>query len=97
MAVKFKNLSTNANSFVWTFGDNTSSILFEPVHEYNKTGNYQVTLFAYNNLICTDTFNLLVDVIINPLLICVFFSLLLIYYNNMCNNLITKINQSLFL
>ena len=66
--LKFRNLTTNANSYLWTFGDGTSSILFEPVHEYNKTGSYKVVLYAYNNLICTDTFNLVVDIVIIPLL-----------------------------
>ena len=68
MPVKFRNLTINADTYLWNFGDGSRSILFEPVHEYNKTGSYKVTLFAYNNLICTDTFSLVVDVIINPLL-----------------------------
>ena len=68
MAVKFRNLSTSANTYFWTFGDGATSTLFEPTHEYNKTGSYKVVLYAYNNTICTDTFNLVVDVIINPLL-----------------------------
>ena len=66
--VKFRNLTTNANSYLWSFGDGTGSVLFEPVHEYNKTGSYKVILYAFNNLICTDTFNLVVDVVIIPLL-----------------------------
>ena len=66
--VSFRNLTTNANSYLWNFGDGATSTLFEPIHEYNKTGNYKVVLYAYNNLICLDTFSLVVDVIINPLL-----------------------------
>jgi gliding motility-associated-like protein len=66
--VKFRNLSTNANSYLWAFGDGASSTLFEPSHEYNKTGAYKVTLYAYNNLICIDTAQLVVNVIIVPLL-----------------------------
>ena len=66
--VKFINLTTNANSYLWNFGDGASSTLFEPIHEYNKTGSYKVILFAFNNLICIDTFERVVDFIINPLL-----------------------------
>ncbi len=68
VAVKFRNLSTDANSYLWDFGDGATSTLFEPTHEFNKTGGYKVTLYAFNNLICTDTFNLVVNVIIIPLL-----------------------------
>jgi gliding motility-associated-like protein len=66
--VKFRNLSANATSYFWDFGDGESSTLFEPLHEFIKMGDYKVTLYAYNRLICTDTFSLTISVIIVPLL-----------------------------
>jgi gliding motility-associated-like protein len=63
----FINLSTNANSYLWSFGDGQSSTLFAPVHEYEKKGTYKVKLIAYNK-ICTDTASLDVDVLIKALL-----------------------------
>jgi gliding motility-associated-like protein len=66
--VRFTNLSLNANAYLWDFGDGETSTAFEPIHEFNKTGVYNVKLIAYNILNCTDTVELPVPVIINPLL-----------------------------
>jgi PKD repeat protein len=44
----FLNSSVNATSFIWDFGDGNSSTEANPVHIYTTSGNYQVTLFAYN-------------------------------------------------
>jgi gliding motility-associated-like protein len=66
--VKFTNLSSDATNYLWEFGDGESSTAFEPVHEYNKTGSYNVVLYAFNRSICLDTFPAIVPVIINPLL-----------------------------
>jgi gliding motility-associated-like protein len=66
--VKFTNLSTDATNYLWEFGDGESSTAFEPIHEYNKTGSYNVVLYAFNKSICSDTFPAIVPVIINPLL-----------------------------
>lgn len=52
--VKFSNHSANAQSYLWHFGDGNSSMDFEPIHEYNSVGNYEVNLVAYNGT-CTDT------------------------------------------
>ena len=46
----FANNSTCANSFLWNFGDNTSSTQFLPNHQYADTGYYNVTLTAYNGV-----------------------------------------------
>ena len=52
LLVHFTNLSTNANSFYWTFGDGGTSTLINPTHYYNNTGNYTVTLIGYDTTIC---------------------------------------------
>lgn len=43
------NNSTNADTYLWTFGDGESSTLENPIHEYSSTGNYHITLRAYNS------------------------------------------------
>lgn len=46
--VSFSNLSTNAQVYMWLFGDNDTSFLASPSHVYKDTGSYTVTLFAFN-------------------------------------------------
>ncbi len=43
----FTNQSIFANSYKWSFGDGTSSSLFEPSHLYTSTGNYNVILEVF--------------------------------------------------
>ena len=47
MAV-FTNLSTNASSFFWNFGDGTNSSLKSPVHNYTTEGTFTITLNGWN-------------------------------------------------
>lgn len=51
---QFTNLSVNAASFWWMFGDSTFSDLDDPSHQYNAVGDYTVTLYAYDGT-CVDT------------------------------------------
>lgn len=53
------NLSANATSFVWDFGDGTSSIEFDPLHYYTRGGTFDVTLIANNEWNCADTFTVI--------------------------------------
>lgn len=46
LTVEFVNLSNNADSYRWDFGDGTHSFEKEPVHTYSSTGSYRVTLRA---------------------------------------------------
>ncbi|HWB62582.1 MAG TPA: PKD domain-containing protein, partial [Chitinophagales bacterium] len=59
-AANFLNLSsTNANRFIWYFGDGDSSTLRSPTHAYSTSGEYTVTLISsYSSLGCKDTFKL---------------------------------------
>lgn len=49
------NLSYQADSYYWTFGDGKSSTEFEPVHTYLDTGRFDISLIAQTVHGCTDT------------------------------------------
>jgi PKD repeat protein len=51
---QFTNLSTGATDWFWDFGDETTDVLENPVHNYQDTGFFSITLIALNNG-CTDT------------------------------------------
>ncbi|GJM33894.1 MAG: hypothetical protein DHS20C18_28950 [Saprospiraceae bacterium] len=53
-SVMFTNLSQNADSYVWDFGDNTTSVLSNPKHFYQNPGMFTVTLTAMIDGICSD-------------------------------------------
>ncbi len=43
-AISFINVSSNASSYLWNFGDGTSSTEFNPTHTYNSNGSYLLRL-----------------------------------------------------
>ena len=45
--VGFNNTSTNATSWLWDFGDGTSSTAIHPTHTYSTAGDFSVSLIAY--------------------------------------------------
>lgn len=48
--VQFQDASTNlVNSYLWDFGDNTTSTVRNPTHTYASNGNYTVSLKVVNN------------------------------------------------
>ncbi len=60
-SVQFTNLSSDANSYVWDFGDSQSSTLLSPLHTYSTPGNYTVRLTVTND--CgTDVFEEIITV-----------------------------------
>jgi PKD repeat protein len=42
------NISNNATSYLWNFGDGTTDITTNPTHIYTSTGTYTITLIALN-------------------------------------------------
>jgi gliding motility-associated-like protein len=60
---QFLNGSANAVSYVWEFGDGTSSTVTNPGHTYPGEGGYDVILIATNAAGCKDTADLTVKVI----------------------------------
>ena len=55
LAVNFNNTTENSASYLWNFGDNSTSTLESPVHTYKKLGQYDVTLTVKNTSGCTAT------------------------------------------
>ena len=53
--VFFYNYSRNAVSYLWHFGDGQTSDAFEPLHTYQKAGEYDVLLVAYSEGGCVDS------------------------------------------
>jgi len=49
LTVNFTNLSTNATSWGWAFGDGATSTLQNPSHTYASAGTYNVHAAAYNS------------------------------------------------
>jgi PKD repeat protein len=48
--ITFINTSQNADSYLWDFGDGTTSIIKDPVKIFAKTGDYSVMLTAKNSV-----------------------------------------------
>ena len=46
-AYHFTNMSVGATSYLWDFGDGQTSTETDPVHTYEISGSYPVTLIAY--------------------------------------------------
>lgn len=55
LTVQFNNNSTNAVSYIWDFGDGTTSTLATPQHTYTVGGIYAVSLIAISPGGCSDT------------------------------------------
>lgn len=50
----FINTSSGAQSYIWDFGDGSSSTSTNPIHTYTASGNYTVKLIATNAFGCQD-------------------------------------------
>lgn len=56
VTVQFENQTINANSYLWRFGDGTTSTSANPQHTFSTAGNYNVQLVAYGGATCgTDS------------------------------------------
>jgi gliding motility-associated-like protein len=53
--LNFYNQTPDATAYLWDFGNNTSSTLFEPFIKYNLEGDYTIMLVATNQEGCRDT------------------------------------------
>ncbi len=55
--VTFSNQTSGATSFLWNFGDSTTSTLEDPVHKYKSTGVKNVSLSTSNSNGCTGAYS----------------------------------------
>ncbi|MEO1435636.1 MAG: PKD domain-containing protein, partial [Bacteroidota bacterium] len=59
--------TTNADQFVWDFGDGNFTVGSAPIHEYDQPGTYEVQLTATNTSIgCVDSITKTVILLPNP-------------------------------
>ena len=64
LIASFTNLSSNATTFLWDFGDGTSDTAFSPVKSYSTHGQYTVTLVAERPCL-SDSFSAIVVVTVS--------------------------------
>ena len=62
--VTFSNLSQHGLTYIWDFGDNTTSTVENPTHTYSQNDTYTVTLTVFN---CGKQDQVSMDVIIENL------------------------------
>ena len=66
--IQFTDLSTNGtNRYFWLFGDNFTSFEQNPVHIYNQSGKYRVTLFVEYNGNITLARNTTIEVVFHDI------------------------------
>lgn len=73
--VDFTNLTQGGQTYVWDFGDGSSSFLQDPTHHFTNTGTidsiYTVTLVSIaSNNACRDTFTM--DITVHPYILASF-------------------------
>ncbi len=54
--VRFFNLTQGAISYIWDFGDGDTSKVSDPSHKYMEEGVYDVSLWAYSENGCSDSY-----------------------------------------
>ncbi|MGD9492677.1 MAG: PKD domain-containing protein [Bacteroidales bacterium] len=64
--VNFTNASqgngSNIVGYMWDFGDMSNSGQVDPAHYYSATGNYDVTLYVFNDRGCSDSLTIPVNI-----------------------------------
>jgi len=53
--ITFDNSSVGGSRFLWDFGDGSTSEDESPIHTFTSSGNYTITLYAWNSDACVDT------------------------------------------
>jgi PKD repeat protein len=65
-SVMFANTSTNATSYMWSFGDGVDSTSTNPTHTYASLGTYTIKLVAMNASGCKDSTTRIITLIAKP-------------------------------
>ncbi len=55
VSISFSSTTSNADRYEWNFGDNSTSNLPNPTHQYTNPGSYTVSLIIFNANGCSDT------------------------------------------
>lgn len=93
--VDFNNLSDNADSYKWEFGDGDSSFSENPSHTYFSGGEYKVTLTAIHPQRGTDDATITINIQAGPILKANFsidsisnssFAPAIVYFKNLSEN-----------
>ncbi|MGB0429127.1 MAG: PKD domain-containing protein, partial [Bacteroidia bacterium] len=69
-SISFNNsssISTGTISYLWKFGDNTTSTAINPKHQYASPGTYSVTLVVTSNNNCVDSVTKTVNALPTPI------------------------------
>jgi gliding motility-associated-like protein len=68
-STSFSNTSTNAYSWIWDFGDETSDTQhLSPTHSFpSQAGQYTVSLTVANQLGCADSSSLVISILHDPM------------------------------
>ena len=61
--ITFLNQSEGAVSYLWDFGDGSTSEETNPAHHYSNLGKYRAVLKAYSEYGCTDTIGVEVKIV----------------------------------
>lgn len=61
--ISFSNKTIGTDSFYWDFGDESYSLDRSPMHKYDTTGNFTVSLIANRGTDCTDTSTISINLI----------------------------------
>ncbi len=67
LTVSTTNTSTNATSYVWSFGDGNTSVLTNPTHTYTVSGTYTIKLVATNATGCKDSISQTITISAKPI------------------------------
>ena len=60
--IKFRNLSPGTNSYLWTFGDGSTSVQQDFVKGFPQGGSYQVTLTVVDSVGCMSTLTKTIEI-----------------------------------
>lgn len=68
LQVNFTNISNNAVSYLWDFGNGATSVMANPSITFSAAGDYTVKLIAFDALLNADTLTItdLIHVVDNP-------------------------------
>jgi len=66
LTTQFTDQTVGATSWLWNFGDGTTSVVQNPSHTYTSSGNFQVSLTASSAGGCSNTITKNAFVIISP-------------------------------